>query len=92
MPLVSITVFVDAFTLERKQTISILAAELNLSIEMARRVVDTGLPIATDVRTKAVFDLDHTLRKRGFEIKTDPPFRWQLPLLAALSSVGILST
>ncbi len=86
------TVFVDAFTLDRKKAIAILAVELNLSLAMARRVVDTGLPIATDVLANEVFGLDHRLRRRGFEIKTDPPFRRQLPLSAALSSVGILST
>ena len=83
------TVLVDAFTLDRKKAIAILAAELNLSIEMARRVIDIGLPIAIDVPTREVFDLDHRLSQRGFEIKTDPPFRWQLPLSEALSSVGI---
>ncbi len=81
--------FVDAFTLERKKAIAILAAELNLSLVMARRVVDTGLPIAIEVNTKEVFDLDHRLSQRGFKIKTAPPFRWQLPLSAALSSAGI---
>ena len=83
------TVFINAHALDRKKAIAILAVELNLSLAMARRVVDTGLPIATEVHTVEVFDLDRRFRRRGFEIKTDPAFPWQLPLTAALSSAGI---